>query len=75
MNATSDKRQISSLVIDYNQRVRDWNPAVGTDGVTNIAAYDENGYLTETWFAIYVGEELVWRVNGKFVVAVNYARS
>lgn len=74
MGITSDKRSISSLAIDYNQRVHDWNPAVGLSGVTCIAAYDEAGEMAYVpWFAIYVGDEIIWRVNGKYVVEVYYA--
>lgn len=69
-----DDRPITSLVIDSNQRVQDWNPTVGRDGVTKIEAYNEFGegdYVI--WFAIYTGEEITWRVNGKYVVEVGYA--
>ena len=74
-----DERPITSLVIDYNQRVHDWQPCIGRstkDGViTKIEAYNEFGegdYVI--WFAVYTGEEITWRVNGKYVVEVGYAR-
>lgn len=74
MNATGDKRPISSLVIDYTQRVPDWNPAVGLNGVTKIATYDEYGEMAHVpWFAIYVDDKIVWRVNGRYVVEIYYA--
>jgi hypothetical protein len=70
-----DHRPISSLVIDSNQRVRDWNPVVGADGITKIDAYNEfSGADYVLWFAIYVGEEITWRVNGKYVVEVGYGK-
>ncbi len=72
---TTDERTITNLVIDYVQRVSDWNPTVGSNGVTKIEAYDETGEMSYVpWFAIYVGEEIVWRVNGKYVVEVGYAK-
>lgn len=71
---TNDDRPITSLVIDYNQRVRDWNPTVG-NGVTKIEAYNEFGeHEYVIWFAIYIGDQLVRRVNGKYVVEVSYAK-
>lgn len=68
-----ENRAITSLVIDSNQRVHNWNPIVGRDGVTRIEAYNEFGegdYVI--WFAIYTGEEITWRVNGKYVVEIGY---
>lgn len=75
MTTRKDHRAITSLVIDYGQRVHDWNPIVGSNGVTKIAVYDEYGEMSYVpWFAIYVGEEIVWRVNAKYVVEVCYAK-
>jgi hypothetical protein len=72
---TKDERSISCIVIDYNQRVHDWNPTVGRDGVTTIEAYEETGQMAYVpWFAIRVGGEVVWRVNGHYVVEVSYAK-
>jgi hypothetical protein len=70
-----DHRPISSLVIDYNQRVHDWTPTMGSNGVTKIEAYNEfSGADYVLWFAIYTGEEITWRVNGKYVVEVGYGK-
>ena len=70
-----DNRPITSLVIDYNQRVHDWTPCVGSNGVTKIEPYNEfAGPDWFLWFAIYVGEEVVWRVNGRYVVEAGYAK-
>lgn len=72
---TKEDRPISGLVIDSNQRVHDFNPFVGQNGITRIEAYNEFGerdYII--WFAIYVGQEIIWRVNGKYVVEVGYGR-
>ena len=71
--AEQEKQQIAGLVIDQNQRVDDWNPAVGYSGVTRIERADENGEMARVpWFAIYVDDKLVSRVNGKYVVEVCY---
>jgi hypothetical protein len=70
-----DHRPISSLVIDYNQRVHNYQLIVGSQGVTKIDAYNEfSGADYVLWFAIYTGEEITWRVNGKYVVEVGYAK-
>ena len=70
-----DKTTISSLVIDYNQRVHDYQPCVGRNGITSIEAYNEFGQGEYgLWFAINVGEDTIWRVNGKYVVEVGYAK-
>lgn len=70
-----DKHQISSLVIDEAQRVHDWTPCVGRNGITSIEAYNEFGQGEYgLWFAINVGEDTIWRVNGKYVVEVSYAK-
>jgi hypothetical protein len=70
-----DQRPITSLVIDEAQRVQEWNINIGRDGVTKIEPYNEfAGPDYVLWFAIYVGEEIVWRVNGRYVVEVGYAK-
>lgn len=52
---TTDR--VSSLVIDYNQRVHDYQPTVGSKGITKIEAYNEfSGSDYVLWFAICVGE-------------------
>lgn len=71
---TKEDRPISSLVIDSNQRVHDHLPTVGRNGITRIEAYNEfgeNDYVI--WFALYAGDRIVRRVNGKFVVEIGYA--
>jgi len=71
-----DNRPITSLVIDEAQHVRDWNVRIGSNGVTKIEAYNEfAGPDYVLWFAIYVGEEIVWRVNGRYVVEVGYGQT
>jgi len=68
-----DNRPVTSLVIDEAQRVREWHVRVGSNGVTKIEPYNEfAGPDWFLWFAIYVGEEIVWRVNGRYVVEVGY---
>jgi len=70
-----DNRPITSLVIDYNQRAHRFVTTVGCDGVTEIEGYHEFGESDAVlWFAIYVNEEIVWRVNGRYVVEVGYAK-
>ena len=69
-----DNRPITSLVIDYNQRAHVFQHYVGSNGVTKIEPYNEfGGPEWVLWFAIYVGEEIVWRVNSRYVVEVGYA--
>ena len=78
----NENRPISSLLIDRNQRAHTWHPSiesqrciVGNDGITRIEAYNEFGEGDyRLWFAIYVGEEIIWRVNGKYVVEVGYGK-
>jgi len=68
-------RPISNLAIDYNQRVHDWQPCVGKDGVTKIERSWENGEMAMVpWFDICVGDEVIWRVNGKYVVEIGYTK-
>lgn len=70
-----EKRQITSLVIDYNQRAHNYQLYSGSDGITKIEGYNEFGQGEYgLWFAVYVNEEIVWRVNGKYVVEVGYAK-
>ena len=66
-----DDREISSLLISE----QGWR-GVGSDGVTAVKVYKEAGEMAYVaWFAIYYGEEMNLRVNGKFVIEVNYAAS
>ena len=72
-----DNRPITSLVIDWTQQA-DRHPQlirrVGEGGITKIEAYNEfAGPDWFLWFAIYVGEEIVWRVNGRYVVEISYS--
>jgi len=70
-----DNRPITSLVIDEAQNVRAHHFIVGPTGVTKIEPYNEfAGPDYVLWFAIYVGEEVVWRVNGRYVVEVGYGK-
>ena len=69
-----DNRPITSLVIDYNQRAHVFQYFIGSNGVTKIEPYNEfAGPDYVLWFVIYVGEEIVWRVNGRYVVEIGYA--
>jgi len=46
---------------------------VGSNGVTAIRHYYENGQLAGVpWFAIYFGDEIGSRVNGMYVDSVVY---
>lgn len=47
-------------------------PLLPTVGVQSYNEFGEGDY--RLWFAIYAGEEIVWRVNGKYVVEVGYAK-
>lgn len=68
-----ENRPITSLVIDSNQRVTDWNPRIGSNGITSIEPYNEFGQGEYClWFAILTEEGVGWRVNGKYVVEVGY---
>jgi hypothetical protein len=70
-----EKREISSLVIDEAQRVQDHTPTVGSKGVTKIEPYNEfAGPEYVLWFAIYVGEEIVRRINARYVVEAEYGK-
>ena len=70
---TKDDHPIASLVIDYNQRVADWQPSVGKDGVTSLEPYNEFGQGEYClWFAIITEEGVGWRVNGRYVVEIIY---
>lgn len=70
-----ETKQIFSLVIDYNQRVADYQPRVGSNGVTGIEAYNEFGQGEYClWFAILTEEGVGWRVNGRYVVEIGYGK-
>ena len=43
------------------------------EAVTRIYAYNESGGLGwETWFAIYVGDEIVLRISARYVTTIWY---
>jgi len=70
-----DKREITCLAVDSNHSVHGPLFVVGTNGVTKVEGYNEFGgpdYVL--WFAVYIGEDVVWRVNGRYVVEVGYGR-
>lgn len=46
---------------------------IGHFGITKIEAYREAGEMGCTlWFAIYKGDVLATRVNGRYIETVNY---
>lgn len=48
--------------------------AVGTNGVTRIEAYTENGQLAlVTWLMVWKGDFLAMRLNAAHVHEINYA--
>jgi len=49
-----------ALAQTESQKIEPYNEFAGPDYVL--------------WFAIYVGEEIVWRVNGCYVVEVGYGK-
>lgn len=72
---TKDNQPIQSLVIDSSQRIANTGlvVSVGINGVTKIEAYNEfAGPDYVLWFAVYVGERIIKRVNSRFVVEVGY---
>lgn len=51
----------------------DMSDEVGTHGITKIIAYGEPGECCyKPWFAVYIGEKIVRRVNASYVVDVFY---
>jgi len=68
MNIISDERPIVRLYT-----AQDSSFAVGNFGVTIIKPYTENGEMALIlWFEIYKGDEVVARVNGRYVESVHY---
>ena len=60
--------------VNMKQYVQNHTPTVGANGITKIEPYNEfAGPDYVLWFAIYVGEPLTWRVNGRYVVEIYYA--
>lgn len=68
LSVMDDDREIDSLLIDG----KGWQ-GVGSDGITKIVCYGERGEMSLVpWFAIYKGDGIVSRVNGKMAIEVNY---
>lgn len=64
-----DPRTIRALSVEGHW----WH--VGQDNVTRIAVYQEKGEMSYVpWFAIYSGDVITERVNGKMVVGVQYEK-
>jgi hypothetical protein len=62
-----DKRQIKKLAIQTDA----WQ--LGTSGVTEILVTTENGQMSPVpWFVVMQGDMVATRVNGAFVVFVDY---
>jgi len=69
-----DKRDISRLIVDQEQ-LGPIDFMVGENDITKIEAYNEfAGPDYVLWFAVYVGQEIAWRVNGRYAVEVGYAK-
>lgn len=63
-----DDRPIQSLVFEQGEGI-----TVGKSGVTKIEAYRECGELGYVpWFAVFRGDVVIRRENGKFVSSVLY---
>jgi hypothetical protein len=64
-----DKRTISHIVIGTGEEIY----SVGLGGITKIAPYYAAGEMANvTWFAVYRGNFLSVRCNGKYVSEVGY---
>lgn len=74
-----DYHAIQSLVIDSSQRIANvrLEVHVGRNDVTRIEAYNEFAGEGDygLWFAIYAGERIIRRVNGRYVVEVGYGQA
>jgi hypothetical protein len=65
----NDERLIKSLEL-----VGDLFCTVGKYDVTKIEPYEENGEMSYiTWFAIWNENEIMSKINSKYVISVNYA--
>jgi hypothetical protein len=61
-----DPREIAGLDFGPNDILVDRD-------CTKIVPYEENGEMANVvWFAVYVDDLIVKRVNSKFVLSVNY---
>lgn len=48
---------------------------VGQGGITKIVAYAEPALMCDIpWFAVYVGEDLLYRANAYSISTVEYAK-
>ena len=66
---TDTDAPIYSLTIDDAQRATEWQVFI-SDAVTSIKPYREaDGSL---WFTVWKGDQLTKRINGRFVVEVDY---
>lgn len=64
-----DPRTITTVSVDGYS----WN--VGQNGITRIVVYQERGEMSYVpWFAIYCGEMITERINGKMVMGVQYEK-
>ncbi|HEX5704893.1 MAG TPA: hypothetical protein VFX97_16970 [Pyrinomonadaceae bacterium] len=64
-----DPRPIRSLTVEG------YTWSVGLHDITRIMAYPEAGEMSNVpWFAIYSGDVITERVNGKMVVGVQYEK-
>jgi len=63
-----DKRKIISIWLGDESGWR-----IDQNDITAIVPYYETGEMAYVlWFAVYKGDEIISRVNGKFVWNVNY---
>ena len=63
-----DKREIISIWLSEENGWR-----IDQNDITAIVPYYETGEMGYVlWFAVYKGDEIISRVNGKFVWNVNY---
>lgn len=66
MNIIDDKRKIKKiLVVDEGH--------LYAGDIVEITPYEENGEMAKIiWFEIVVGGKIIKRVNGKYVIAIDY---
>lgn len=68
-----DTRTISSIMVG-NGTASDIEAVSDRSGITRIVCYRESGEMSYVpWFAIYRGDKLSKRINGKWVIEVSYA--
>lgn len=67
-----DTRPVVSITLD-KETICVGDPFVANEFYTKIVPYGECGEMGYVvWFAIFVGNDVVRRVNGKFVESVFY---